>query len=68
MVIGAKVCELTDDFLWLVCGLYVGILTSPLGLVNIWVHVFRWLPSWAEPASELHFLKWGASGYLFLCV
>ena len=30
MVVGAKVCELIDDFLWFVCGLYVGILTSPL--------------------------------------
>ena len=30
MVLGAKVCELTDSFLWFVCGLYVGILTSPL--------------------------------------
>ena len=30
MVVGAKVCDLTDGFLWLVCGLYVGILTSPL--------------------------------------
>ena len=30
MVIGAKVCELTEDLLWFVCGLYVGILTSPL--------------------------------------
>ena len=29
MVVGAKVCELTDGFLWFVCGLYVGILTSP---------------------------------------
>ena len=37
MVVGAKVCELTDGFLWFVCGLYVGILTSPLksGLVKI---------------------------------
>ena len=26
MVVGAKVCELIDDF----CGLYVGILMSPL--------------------------------------
>ena len=33
MVVGAKVCELTDGFLWFVCGLYVGILTSPL--VNV---------------------------------
>ena len=30
MVVGAKVCELTDGFLWFVCGLYVGILASPL--------------------------------------
>ena len=30
MVVGAKVCELTDGFLWFLCGLQVGILTSPL--------------------------------------
>ena len=30
MVVGSKVCELTDDIMWFVCGLYVGILTSPL--------------------------------------
>ena len=30
MVVGAKVCELTDGFLWFLCGSYVGILTSPL--------------------------------------
>ena len=30
MVVGAKVCELTDGFLWFVCGLYVGILKSLL--------------------------------------
>ena len=30
MLVGAKVCELTDGFLWFVCGLYVGILTSSL--------------------------------------
>ena len=29
MVVVAKVCELTDGFLWFVCGLYVGILASP---------------------------------------
>ena len=34
MVVGAKVCELTDGFLWFVCGLYVGILTSPLSLIH----------------------------------
>ena len=30
MVVGAKVCELTEDLLWFVCGLYVGMLTSSL--------------------------------------
>ena len=30
MVVGAKVCDLTEDLLWFVCGLYVGILTSSL--------------------------------------
>ena len=30
MVVGAKVCELTEDLLLFVCGLYVGILMSPL--------------------------------------
>ena len=30
MVVGAKVCELTDGFLWFVCELDVGILMSPL--------------------------------------
>ena len=29
MVVRAKVCDLTEDLLWFVCGLYVGILTSP---------------------------------------
>ena len=28
MLVGAKVCDLTEDLLWFVCGLYVGILTS----------------------------------------
>ena len=30
MVVGAKVCELTDGFLWFVYGLHGGILTPPL--------------------------------------
>ena len=34
MVVGAKVCDLTDDLLWFVCGLYVGILTSSLPLAK----------------------------------
>ena len=33
MVVGAKVCDLTEDLLWFVCSLYVGILTSPLKLM-----------------------------------
>ena len=32
MLVGAKVCDLTEDLLWFVCGLYVGILTSSLML------------------------------------
>ena len=35
-MVGAKVCELTDSFLWFVCGLYVGILTSPLSVPLNW--------------------------------
>ena len=38
-MVGAKVCELTDGFLWFVCGLYVGILTSPLTLIHFIVYV-----------------------------
>ena len=34
MVVGAKVCDLTEDLLWFVCGLYVGILTSSLSDIN----------------------------------
>ena len=30
MEVGAKVCDLTEDLLWFVCGLYVGILMSSL--------------------------------------
>ena len=57
MVVGAKVCDLTEDLLWFVCGLFVGILMSPLiGRQNgpyvhssspIWqldpVAIFSWL-------------------------
>ena len=35
MLVGAKVCDLTEDLLWFVCGLYVGILTSSL---NVYVY------------------------------
>ena len=36
MVVGAKVCELTDGFLRFECGLYVGIFMSPpaLGIID----------------------------------
>ena len=34
MLVGAKVCDLTEDLFWFVCGLYVGILTSSLMLFN----------------------------------
>ena len=34
MVVRAEVCELTDGLLWFVCGLYVGILTSPLSALH----------------------------------
>ena len=30
MVVGANVCDLTEDLLWFVCGLYVRMLTAPL--------------------------------------
>ena len=37
MVVGAKVCELTESFLWFVCGLYVGMLTSSLTFISDYV-------------------------------
>ena len=30
MLVGAKVCELTDGLLWFVCGLFQEMLMSPL--------------------------------------
>ena len=35
MLVGAKVCDLTEDLLWFVCGLYVGILMSSLSNAKI---------------------------------
>ena len=35
MLVGAKVCDLTEDLLWFVCGLYVEILTSSLTIAFI---------------------------------
>ena len=43
MVVGAKVCDLTEDLLWFVCGLYVGILTSPLILIQPWFAILMYL-------------------------
>ena len=48
MVVGAKVCEVTDGFLWFVCGLYVGILTSPLNTKFI---------CWSNLHERLEFLE-----------
>ena len=47
MLVGAKVCELTEDLLWFVCGLYVGMLTSSLTcLRNVWTsHKRPFVPS-----------------------
>ena len=38
MMVGAKVCNLTEDLLWFVCGLYVGILTSSLMYIYIYMY------------------------------
>ena len=46
MVVGAKVCKLTDGFLWFVCGFSVGILTSPLR--SLTYHNFGHLVDWVS--------------------
>ena len=39
MLVGAKVCDLTEDLLWFVFGLYVRILTSSLRYtINACIH------------------------------
>ena len=53
MLVGAKVCELTEDLLWFVCGLYVGILTSPLTYNNLFLSINRH-----------HFLYWVQVGFV----
>ena len=35
MLVGAKVCDLTEDLLWFVRGLYVRILTSSLNPLEL---------------------------------
>ena len=44
MMVGAKVCELTDGFLWFVCGLYVRMLTSPLRPTTLLYGLIKQLP------------------------
>ena len=43
MLVGAKVCDLTEDLSWFVYGLYMGILTSSLIMTAVffceWLHV-----------------------------
>ena len=58
MVVGAKVCDLTEDLLWFVCGLYVGILTSPLRLMlqvtkTHLLVVLDYTSLWGEKSSPL---------------
>ena len=53
MVVGAKVCDLTEDLLWFVCSLYVGILTSSLRNTS-------------KFTTESHKLLQGDVGELFL--
>ena len=40
MLVGAKLYDLTEDLLWFVCGLYVGILTVPQYMFFFFVHFF----------------------------
>ena len=52
MVVWAKVCELTDGFLLFVCGLYVGILTSPPSVLSPYNRMISSLPQVrADPAG-----------------
>ena len=51
MVVGAKVCELTDDFLWFVCGLYVRILTPPLTMMCT---LYVWSEQVITMLTQLH--------------
>ena len=57
-MVGTKVCELTDGLLWFVCGLYVGILTSPLMQYKLFLfmttHVGT-LPSAKKTSYFIHF-------------
>ena len=52
MMVGAKVCNLTEDLLWFVCGLYVVILTSSLSFGVSWVITF--VPDESPPSRLGH--------------
>ena len=66
MLVGAKVCDLTEDLLWFVCGLYVSIMTSSLivifdksatmvgsfhGFSDRWMHLYSNSLQW--PVSKV---------------
>ena len=61
MLVGAKVCDLTEDLLWFVCGLYVGILTSylskdhgrPLKLDNVTTYLANFQPKVADSSCGI---------------
>ena len=52
MLVGAKVCDLAEDLLWFVCGLYVGILMSSLSLCSRF-YLALILQSWHDH-SRIH--------------
>ena len=61
MLVGAKVCDLTEDLLWFVCGLYVGILMSSLNSAAGWIMqvACEWLVcNWHVPKIVDSSLKW----------
>ena len=53
MVVGAKVCDLTEDLLWFVCGLYVSILTSSLKRRIVMIRTWVLIPPLAETKNGL---------------
>ena len=69
MLVGAKVCELTDGFLSFVCGLYVGILTSPRIYMTVGQYdLFR--SSWQviSTSSAKSAIPWYPAGYRLIPV
>ena len=63
MMVGAKVCDLTEDLLWFVCSLYVGILTSSLipkrykSCLRFTLYdIFPYLPSHQYNAQQVRYI------------